>query len=161
MTDSTPKPRSTGRPLSLTTLRGGDGPSLTRLVWSLHQANGQDVTAREARAILSQRLGLGDQIAIGRIAERPIAYALWGEGTVARDPHLYLRHFVIDPALTRRGLGRRFLALLYATWPPGWEVRLHCRTPRARAFWHAMGARPANFPARDGLRLIRTPENAR
>ncbi|MEM9781640.1 MAG: GNAT family N-acetyltransferase [Pseudomonadota bacterium] len=134
--------RATDRPLTLSGLQPGDGPAITRLVWSLHQANREPIKPHEARALLRHRLRRGDRIAVARMAGRAVGYALWREA----ERHVYVRHFVVDPALARRGIGRRFFAALTDQWPVGRTVRLHCQTKKALAFWHALGFGAAHDP---------------
>lgn len=68
----------------------------------------------------------------------PVAYALYR----CDADSIYLRHFFVDRAQRRRGVGRRAMGILLSeVWPPGEritvEVLVHNRA--GHAFWRAMG----------------------
>jgi GNAT superfamily N-acetyltransferase len=120
--------------------KDADLPLLAR--WNRHLIEDEGHSNPMTLAQLQERMRLWldgpYQATMFLLEERAVAYALW-----RRDPEgVYLRHFFVDRAHRRRGVGGRALAILLSqVFPRGARVVVECLVGNARglAFWRSIG----------------------
>ena len=124
--------------VSLTPAGADELPLLARLYVQLYEAHGRKITEDDASVKLGKSLGAGLKSMLFMSRDQAIGFVLWAD----LGDHVFIRNYVLEPALRGRGLGgalfARFRAEILA---PDVAIRLEATADPARRFWQAQGLR--------------------
>ncbi|MGF1503233.1 MAG: GNAT family N-acetyltransferase [Paracoccaceae bacterium] len=113
--------------------------ALAPLYVMLSEAHRKAITEAAAAAKLRLMFEAGARGALFSQHGRVIGSAMWME----MGDHVFIRHFVIEPALRGRGVGRKIAARLVAEQIGAHrEIRLEAALPQTVAFWEGCGFDP-------------------